>query len=188
MIKEPRKNFNPRSPWGERLNLLWGCTILAIFQSALPVGGATSFPPPVISLDNNFNPRSPWGERPASAVLVASMVLFQSALPVGGATPGRISGTGRLPRISIRAPRGGSDTRRARNDRERPYFNPRSPWGERRFILLSCKPAVYISIRAPRGGSDSALQRSSKRRSQYFNPRSPWGERQPSCPAPRYKI
>ena len=37
-------NFNPRSPWGERLRLMgWQCFAL-IFQSTLPVGGATEHP------------------------------------------------------------------------------------------------------------------------------------------------
>ena len=35
--------------------------------------------------------------------------------------------------ISIHAPRGGSDPSRKTGRREKLYFNPRSPWGERLF-------------------------------------------------------
>ena len=79
--------FNPRSPWGERLALGLTVCCLSIFQSTLPVGGATltwthwkafmgiSIHAPRGGSDCwcscqfpawfYFNPRSPWGERQA---------------------------------------------------------------------------------------------------------------------------
>ena len=79
-------NFNPRSPWGERLRKKFARFSVAVFQSTLPVGGATGakLPPEAsasISIHaprggsdfaglkaknrfTHFNPRSPWGERP----------------------------------------------------------------------------------------------------------------------------
>ena len=38
------QHFNPRSPWGERLRMWSFMTVLPIFQSTLPVGGATFVP------------------------------------------------------------------------------------------------------------------------------------------------
>ena len=80
-------DFNPRSPWGERLQDTTRDIIDAIFQSTLPVGGATLlrvFPPHLLHISihaprggsdpiypvcciqaYHFNPRSPWGERQA---------------------------------------------------------------------------------------------------------------------------
>ena len=80
------------------------------------------------------------------------------------------------------------------------YFNPRSPWGERRFKrnLLSSTPIISIhaprggsdplikflvkvldiSIHAPRGGSDVGCSVWKTQDCTDFNPRSPWGERQ----------
>ena len=57
-------NFNPRSPWGERLfDTRCAHDTYCIFQSTLPVGGATiSWYPKTLSF------------------------VFQSTLPVGGAT------------------------------------------------------------------------------------------------------
>ena len=112
-----RRDFNPRSPWGERRSRDDFTTFyknisihaprggsdaasspstyrLSIFQSTLPVGGATR-PARAPSYPGwHFNPRSPWGERPRPAV-VSVGVLY----------------------ISIHAPRGGSDTTRVGDSR-----------------------------------------------------------------------
>ena len=126
----------------------------SLFQSTLPVGGATSSarmrrlpnlnfnprspwgerPDPLCGWygGGHFNPRSPWGERPALVTYGPKPMTFQSTLPVGGATPS--------PRIMRR---------------QGDHFNPRSPWGERQGFLGFQPQAVL-----------------------YFNPRSPWGERQ----------
>ena len=124
-------DFNPRSPWGERRNLPFQQFNQIVFQSTLPVGGATTFffagyvyhsisihaprggsdtstvPFPAAIAD--FNPRSPWGERRT----VAQLRIIRSY-------------------ISIHAPRGGSDQRFETLEFTSIDFNPRSPWGERR--------------------------------------------------------
>ena len=145
--------FNPRSPWGERLDdskplratlyisihaprggsdrcRLCIAMILVLFQSTLPVGGATSRPHWPSWATRYFNPRSPWGERllfnnfldcldlfqstlpvggaTAAGYEAAKTGLFQSTLPVGGATGGGV-GLYNTYKISIHAPRGGSD-------------------------------------------------------------------------------
>ena len=147
------RNFNPRSPWGERRYLTQSMPLLILFQSTLPVGGATGRESETSHPDDYFNPRSPWG---------ATYRL----------TRNDVAGDG----ISIHAPRGGSDHKGGKARRNfllfqstlpvggatlrleaqlihKPYFNPRSPWGERR----SASPprvSIFISIHAPRGGSD----------------------------------
>ena len=40
---ENRTNFNPRSPWGERLDKATAYNEAMAFQSTLPVGGATGY-------------------------------------------------------------------------------------------------------------------------------------------------
>ena len=100
-------HFNPRSPWGERRRRNFLKIIVKEFQSTLPVGGATLRMP-----------------------LRPTATLFQSTLPVGGAT--RVVWPQFLhDRISIHAPRGGSDLLPGYQPLLHPYFNPRSPWGER---------------------------------------------------------
>ena len=145
-------NFNPRSPCGERhAGRTWSRTSRA-----------------------NFNPRSPCGERPDGITTRTMSKPFQSTLPVWGATAG-LARAGCEELISIHAPRVGSDlwgaTTCARTCKfqstlpvwgatfwlilvtNRPYFNPRSPCGER--PLPTCQASAQ---------SD-------------FNPRSPCGER-----------
>ena len=102
------RHFNPRSPWGERQRLEFTIYDRLIFQSTLPVGGATmrfstvltgkiiSIHAPRGGSDNiagnvitrlpDFNPRSPWGERPFQCFQIIRFGTFQSTLPVGGAT------------------------------------------------------------------------------------------------------
>ena len=102
------RNFNPRSPYGERLvdevGMIWDNR----FQSTLPLRGATNNPQqpyqnqtisihapltgsdPVRMLETspnrNFNPRSPYGERLQLITCKAIQFGFQSTLPLRGAT------------------------------------------------------------------------------------------------------
>ena len=146
--------FNPRSPCGERRASIKKLTERRIFQSTLPVWGATtgysfksrwvsiSIHAPRVGSDGsllphtqhspNFNPRSPCGERHYGRVSAYDGEIFQSTLPVWGATH-----MVEDPFDQIR------------------HFNPRSPCGERR-------PGTRLWPLKP----------------EYFNPRSPCGERQ----------
>ena len=115
----PASYFNPRSPWGERLN-----------------SG------PHFTRDTNFNPRSPWGERPGGAPEAGLVLQISIHAPRGGSDsqprPVRV----RPQPISIHAPRGGSDQFRPPLPSAQRYFNPRSPWGERHFWT---KPSTQFS-------------------------------------------
>ena len=122
-----------------------------------------------------FNPRSPHGERRTGLQMNDTPKRFQSTLPARGATAP--AGTGaRNSRISIHAPRTGSDPGRTAPTKMQSHFNPRSPHGERpkggegrgkACKFQSTLPArgatarrwtacgLYgISIHAPRTGSD----------------------------------
>ena len=145
------------------------------FQSTLPARGAT--------VDYCISDADTWR--------------FQSTLPARGATgtdPGR-NGQHRIsihaPRtgsddnavdavlrgeISIHAPRTGSDACGLLYSCANPYFNPRSPHGERRFVDAQKAADKVISIHAPRTGSDESHQEF-RRNCEHFNPRSPHGER-----------
>ena len=80
------KDFNPRSPWGERLELTDSGVLNVLFQSTLPVGGATHDTSRSVRWSIDFNPRSPWGERLPPELHRVPLQGFQSTLPVGGAT------------------------------------------------------------------------------------------------------
>ena len=127
----PFQNFNPRSPCGERPRVRKTVFPKSLFQSTLPVWGATRISSSVFlrmgcisihaprvgsdlrfdvcfSLEVDFNPRSPCGERLITSRFLKMRPSFQSTLPVWGATsmilPSCISVF-----ISIHAPRVGSD-------------------------------------------------------------------------------
>ena len=170
-------DFNPRSPRGERhLKPRYrrksrifqstlpagGATPLRLhlqaigrFQSTLPAGGATSKIRITTYRHQNFNPRSPRGERPTLVPIPLQATRISIHAPRGGSDdtcqPQHVS----VFYISIHAPRGGSD------------FPAGTPG--------NTMPG--ISIHAPRGGSDvlRCLPRLANRN--HFNPRSPRGER-----------
>ena len=98
----------------------------------------------------DFNPRSPCGERPSGQRTNRRNGLFQSTLPVWGATAQSRKYRDNN-RISIHAPRVGSDA-----DLEAAYdsghdFNPRSPCGERPPVHLECFADFYFNPRSPCG-------------------------------------
>ena len=104
------RDFNPRSPCGERRP--WA-TISARLK--------------------NFNPRSPCGERPLRNRWQKHSTLFQPTLPVRGATA-KNTFTSIKTIISTHAPRAGSDVGQFSHHARHKHFNPRSPCGERRAV------------------------------------------------------
>ena len=189
--------FNPRSPCGERPMKPLHVAAAAIFQSTLPVWGATCPICPMTTALLYFNPRSPCGERRASLAGYAQRFVFQSTLPVWGATCQKQGSTSSA-YISIHAPRVGSDRHNKSESSHQNYFNPRSPCGERlicfhhlqnyqqfqstlpvwgaTFAVVFGNLLLPISIHAPRVGSDFNIFAIKNRRNN-FNPRSPCGER-----------
>ena len=130
-------DFNPHSPCGERPNRSFSSSFVSLFQSTLPMRGAT-------------------GSDSHSAILVLT---FQSTLPMRGATlfsaslillsfyfnPHSPCGERRYKwyiflntnNISIHTPHAGSDCKEYTERSRYSYFNPHSPCGERHFILPS---------------------------------------------------
>ena len=79
-------NFNPRSPCGERHFFRGIIPVACVFQSTLPMRGATQFFVQFRHDGGDFNPRSPCGERRATAFQRCNRRRFQSTLPMRGAT------------------------------------------------------------------------------------------------------
>ena len=81
------QNFNPRSPWGERHYGHRLYSLTCEFQSTLSVRRATTIFYKRHLRQMYFNPRSPWGERPPLSVNILVGYWFQSTLSVRRATP-----------------------------------------------------------------------------------------------------
>ena len=144
--------FNPHSPCGERRAWQPSGACPQIFQSTLPMRGATAEPvrspgrwrisihtphagsdAPKTSIfwgTTYFNPHSPCGERPPSPPAAVKMFPFQSTLPMRGATCLRHIGD-MLAVISIHTPHAGSDACGPTRSAAGTDFNPHSPCGER---------------------------------------------------------
>ena len=124
-----RVYFNPRSPYGERRRFPMISYRSLIFQSTLPVRGATTAYS-LVCTAKEFQSTLPVRGATTLAQALPYLRVFQSTLPVRGATP-RAPRTPRWSPISIHAPRTGSDPGTGRQFSDDYYFNPRSPYGER---------------------------------------------------------
>ena len=172
------KDFNPRSPHGERQR---------------HNSGTSEY--------DYFNPRSPHGERRVKIFTTKAVRNFNPRSPHGERQRQQMRQINRR-RISIHAPRTGSDESPMIQVMVVAHFNPRSPHGERlaRRSYKGFSPDIsihaprtgsdlpflsdnkchhLISIHAPRTGSDRGGAHLSAW-GEYFNPRSPHGERRAS--------
>ncbi len=147
--------FNPRSPCGERLDSVKEEYASLIFQSTLPVWGAT--PPPLtlraaaeisihaprVGSDKALGLHGDGLHISIHAPRVGSDHLYAAHRPEAA--------------ISIHAPRVGSDSHSAGILICLQNFNPRSPCGERPKQRRKAGGNGNISIHAPRVGSDSTV-------------------------------
>ena len=153
-------------------------TVRIIFQSTLPVWGATErkrgttlFPraisihAPRVGSDRQsrkrpnggryFNPRSPCGERPDGSFFIRALAAFQSTLPTRGAT--RL-GNALSHKRKYFNPRSPCGERRRPNGRIQTQsdFNPRSPCGERHQLLKKSGDVVIFQSTLPVWGATPA--------------------------------
>ena len=169
-----RRDFNPRSPHGERQGGLIN-EGTERFQSTLPARGATLRILFAFHGRKHFNPRSPHGERlfcdddrfpdsgfqstlPARGATYynaqqTAMPEFQSTLPARGATETAIN-TGHGSIISIHAPRTGSDQPGLFTSPVISSFQSTLPARGATSTAADDAATSTISIHAPRTGSD----------------------------------
>ena len=191
------QNFNPRSPYGERLQLyvpftlfgvisihapLTGSDLLAIalvplvgkFQSTLPLRGATSSSEVIfVLIDISIHAPLTGSDRDISSPGGWRME-FQSTLPLRGATStGKSSPGGSV--ISIHAPLTGSDPpdKEVTDSQDISIHAPLT--GSDREWCSEIDHETNFNPRSPYGERLSKPR--PKPRLHYFNPRSPYGER-----------
>ena len=119
-------HFNPRSPWRERPATELLSVIENLFQSTLPVEGATKAEAMYNRLiDISIHaPRGGSDTRPSEVTM--TIFIFQSTLPVEGATSGKTAWSDKST-ISIHAPRGGSDVDKITGDSLEKVFQSTLP-------------------------------------------------------------
>ena len=196
-LREER-NFNPRSPHGERLVLPETRQAASRISIHAPRTGSDGRASPSAARYNTISIHAPrtGSDGLPDAAKGRKRPRFQSTLPARGATtdgdaqapPRKISihapRTGSddhqaaaqcIPHISIHAPRTGSDSISTPSASYLINFNPRSPHGERLSRSAMAKSNSDFNPRAPHG------ERLWRFRAVFFqcpfNPRSPHGER-----------
>ena len=128
-------------------------TASAYFKSTLPAWGATLNGFPHMVSPFNFNPRSPHGERPEEiSYLLTSLHISIQSLPAWGGTY-MTTQILSLIKISIHAPRMGSDIGALSIDFLVEFQSTLPAWGATSCALVK-EAACIISIHAPRMGSD----------------------------------
>ena len=194
----PQRNFNPRSPHGERPCRGYKARHEQTISIHAPRTGSDGLRPCAVRPVRNFNPRSPHGERQR-----ATGVTMQPEISIHAPRTGSDAAASRRRekyiRISIHAPRTGSDRRETAVRLSRTHFNPRSPHGERQALLACATPKCGFQSTLPaRGATDflakvvevygkfqstlpargaTAARGLDDPGAVYFNPRSPHGER-----------
>ena len=128
-----RRYFNPRSPCGERHMPPYYVLAYIIFQSTLPMRGATR-------LDSDDDTET----------------IFQSTLPMRGATRQQSQIQSRR-RISIHAPHAGSDARKLVYRYTDPRFQSTLPMRGATLPNGDYTHVSAISIHAPHAGSDKRV-------------------------------
>ena len=148
-----KRDFNPRSPHGERRAGTRRLRKRNQFQSTLPARGATRITKTGSGHTSSFQSTLPARgatQREGRA---------QQAQPISIHAPRTGSDSERLlteswMQISIHAPRTGSDSAIESAIDAAKDFNPRSPHGERLALCCDLRHNKKISIHAPRTGSD----------------------------------
>ena len=158
------RGLNPEERRFQSTLPVWGATtfrerMAAVkeFQSTLPVWGATSPAPPGPAGPPHFNPRSPCGERPGRCGGGCGGRNFNPRSPCGERRA-LLLRMFTMQKISIHAPRVGSDSRRRPTTSTSLEFQSTLPvWGATGAGSAGGRPPG-ISIHAPRVGSDAVKE------------------------------
>ena len=173
-------DFNPRAPYGARLEAFQAIGEAIVFQSTRPIRGATCLRCQYRHDDNDFNPRAPYGARR----ITTGQTLNFGAISIHAPHTGRDPPVYRLSvhphQFQSTRPIRGATRFRPRATPVRKNFNPRAPYGARLSYFHTYFLYLQISIHAPHTGRDTLVGRSGTTFSD-FNPRAPYGARQQKC-------
>ena len=148
-------NFNPRSPHGERRDGSSLSIMDLVFQSTLPARGATGGNLSTKKRKDNFNPRSPHGERHLPLITLYIHFAYFNPRSPHGERRKSFGLRSTVERISIHAPRTGSDGDHTARTLRNLVFQSTLPARGATWYLKLTDGREAISIHAPRTGSDA---------------------------------
>ena len=150
-----QKNFNPRSPHGERRLFVGFAAEDSFISIHAPRTGSDAAVFPAPASPSRFQSTLPARGATLLEGNPGKQKLFQSTLPARGATlAADVEGFANL--ISIHAPRTGSDVFADAHGRITAHFNPRSPHGERHGVLGYSPIAFEFQSTLPARGATAA--------------------------------
>ena len=156
LLRSSARHFNPRSPHGERRDSSRWHHDTSDISTHAPHTGSDHMGAPCGDAKGDFNPRSPHGERHTPSFLLMPVLSISTHAPHTGSDTLAAGTAMTADGISTHAPHTGSDGRPLDPFAGRPpYFNPRSPHGERHDPHLGSPENKRISTHAPHTGSDS---------------------------------
>ena len=170
------RNFNPRSPHGERPDAVSASKTSILISIHAPRTGSDFCLAIKKENKKNFNPRSPHGERRLVNLQAPDSRAISIHAPRTGSDRQAASMNVSV-QISIHAPRTGSDLQLFAEFFFKFVFQSTLPARGATVGMAILPPKLTrISIHAPRTGSDRR-RNESVCRTRNFNPRSPHGER-----------
>ena len=146
-------DFNPRSPWGERPSFHASILANVLISIHAPRGGSDPLPGLLLRDPEIFQSTLPVGGATRKRCAPAGARLFQSTLPVGGATVKIPLVLGHLQLFQSTLPVGGATYPLHFFRRFGHHFNPRSPWGERLRQTASAPSISRFQSTLPVGGA-----------------------------------
>ena len=170
------RDFNPRAPYGARLNHLTGATPRKGISIHAPHTGR-DFPGAVRLLCLlYFNPRAPYGARLVVLCLIEFLLPYFNPRAPYGARPQSAPFRRLRRRISIHAPHTGRDGNIRVTLMLGKDFNPRAPYGARPLSSVFTKKRLSFQSTRPIRGA-TRLWVSVPYSLWHFNPRAPYGAR-----------
>ncbi len=166
-------HFNPRSPHGERLPVLFALLIPKIISTHAPRTGSDLAADGTIATAT-ISTHAPRTGSDARLLSSSTVITISTHAPrTGSDTATTVMQPANY--ISTHAPRTGSDVSAMSALQSRTGFQPTLPARGATMPVLYSSPPLLISTHAPRTGSDVSISDRLARRD--FNPRSPHGER-----------
>ena len=182
--RDSSKRFNPRPPCGERRLPCGDGALVAVVSIHAPRAGSDPSKDAIGVNLHLFQSTPPVRGATAAAASIGALNQFQSTPPVRGATQ-LFRDSRHKTRVSIHAPRAGSDARCPTRRTCPACFNPRPPCGERPAANWHTSRQKRFNPRPPCGERPEHTGTGSSR--DCFNPRPPCGERRgPPAPATAY--
>ena len=186
-VTDNTDHFNPRTPHGVRLALLFSAFGFGTFQSTHPSRGATRRFLPSLSVHSRFQSTHP--SRGSTVMLYKNIQRFIISIhaPLTGCDEGPRSAASWPTNFNPRTPHGVRRGISTSRENENKHFNPRTPHGVRRYKDIKTPTNAEFQSTHPSRGATRPIS-GCQHRGHHFNPRTPHGVRRHQGPQPNHRL